>query len=327
MFVPIIYDIILLLIVIVCIIIGFKKGILHTVLSLVCFALAFGAATLISSQEIGEKLYEEYISDSLNAVIDEAVQNAKERAVEQLQNTISQDIEDQAMEKFGFSEEQAGLAGDAVEWLFDNAEQYLQSDSTIFSEIDVSALLTNEEINDKIKEVIRSYSGEVTDMVNEELPSQLQVTQESVESVICTDDAVKALLYEVIGQYTDSDTEGETVSEYLERTVVAPLVIKAARTVLFAASFLIISLILKIISTVILCVLKISPIKAADSALGAALGAVRGILIAVIAVSAVYIVIALTGGNEWLSEDIISKTIIFVRVYEPVQSLILSLVA
>lgn len=311
--IPLIYDLVLLVILVVCIASGFRKGVLRTVLSVICFILAFAAASFMSSSAVTEQIYENHLQKRVNSIIEEAVDKAKAQAIQKLKDYASSESKRIASEEFGLSDDEAGMIGDIAESIISGADDYIKSENSIFSEFDLTSLLTNSEINDRIKKIVYDYSDDVTDAINVRLPVGVRVSRESVEGVICTDDAVNALIYETIGQYTASD--GETVSAYLERSVVRPLVLKALRVIIFAASFFIASLLCRIASQVLLAIRNIETIKTADSFLGAVFGAIQGIFFVLAAVCAAYVVITLTGGLSWLNEDIVSQTAVFGRLY------------
>lgn len=319
---PYIYDIFIAAILLVCIGFGYKRGVLRTILELICFIIAFSAASLISSYEASLQLYESYLREPIISVIDSAVQKAKEEAFDKIK-TEADDVVDTIVDESlngsdeikAFIKQEMHRGGDAIKEGLPKVYEALG--------IDLQTLLTNPLISDKIDKIADEYSGTITDEINNQLPLGITVSEDQIEEIMKESDAAEALVYEVFGLKSDnSDTNG--AAGYVEKTVIRRIAVRAISMLLWTVSFSVINIILRIVIKILLVVRKIEPIKACDSIIGAALGAVAGIAAAAVCCIIIILLTELTGGMTYMNSDVFDKTIIFGKFYDLISEMIIA---
>ncbi|MGN0665102.1 MAG: hypothetical protein ACI4KF_01110 [Huintestinicola sp.] len=309
-----IYDISVAVILIVCIGVGYKRGLLRTVLYLLCFLISFAVASAVSSDAVVEPYYEKYFREKIVSAIDSSIEDAKERAEEKLKEAVKQEA----------SEALSGITGidgleippELIDDVFGKTEEFISDhplDSAYISQIDFSSLLTNERISGKIKEAADICADAISEKLNNMLPLGISISPDSISDFLMEEDTLRALFTELLGDKTDADSEG--IAEYMERIIVRPAVLRAMGIVVWAAVFAAANIFLRMIISVILLIRHISPIKAADEVLGGLLGAAEGAVIIAICTAVVAVIIAVTGGVEWMNEELITQTFVFRHIY------------
>ncbi|MCI7499211.1 MAG: hypothetical protein MSA82_07370 [Oscillospiraceae bacterium] len=311
---PYIYDIVAAVILIAFIGRGFKRGVLRTVLSLVCLVIAFSAAAALSSYPITSKIYDDYFAETVSEKIDTAVKDVRDETVNKLKDEAEKSADTFIDDNLGGSDELKQLVRD---YLSTDDEVMREQFSKVFSlaGIDVNDLLTNETFRDKINSIASQYSGLVTDRINDRLPVGVKVSESSVKDFLTDSSAHEAIVYDVFGiKSKDSQTEG--TAKYIEKTLVRPAAIRMISAVIWAVVFTAVNIILRIIVNIVLIVRKIEPVKACDSILGGVLGAAVGAAVVAAAVILTVIIIRFTGGMAYFNEDIFSQTLFFGRLYD-----------
>lgn len=311
---PYIYDIITAVILIAFIGRGFKRGVLRTVLSLVCLVIAFFAAAALSSYPISSRIYDDYFAETVSKKISAAVDEVRDETVNKLKNEAEKSAETFIDDNFGGSDELKQLVRD---YLSTDDEVMREQFSKAFSlaGIDMSSLLTNELFRDKINSIVSQYSGQVTDRINDRLPVGVRVSEGAVKDFLTDNSAHEAIVYDVFGiKSKDSQTEG--TAKYIEKTLVRPTATRMISAVIWAVVFTAVNIILKIIVNIVLIVRKIEPVKACDSFLGGVLGAAVGAAVVAAAVILTVIIVRFTGGMTYFNEDIFSQTLFFGRLYD-----------
>ena len=311
---PYIYDIVIAVILIAFIGRGFKRGVLRTVLSLVCLVIAFSAAAALSSYPITSKIYDDYFAETVSEKIDTAVKDVRDETVNKLKDEAEKSADTFIDDNLGGSDELKQLVRD---YLSTDDEVMREQFSKAFSlaGIDVSSLLTNETFRDKINSIASQYSGLVTDKINERLPMGVKVPESSVQDFLTDSSAHEAIVYDVFGiKIKDSQTEG--TAKYIEKNLVRPAAIRMISAVIWAVVFTAVNIILKIVVNIVLIVRKIEPVKACDSILGGVLGAAVGAAVIAAAVILTVIIVRFTGGTAYFNEDIFSQTLFFGRLYD-----------
>lgn len=311
---PYIYDIVAAVILIAFIGRGFKRGVLRTVLSLVCLVIAFSAAAALSSYPITSKIYDDYFAETISEKIDTAVKDVRDETVNKLKDEAEKSADTFIDDNLGGSDELKQLVRD---YLSTDDEVMREQFSKVFSlaGIDVNDLLTNETFRDKINSIASQYSGLVTDRINDRLPVGVKVSESSVKDFLTDSSAHEAIVYDVFGiKSKDSQTEG--TAKYIEKTLVRPAAIRMISAVIWAVVFTAVNIILRIIVNIVLIVRKIEPVKACDSILGGVLGAAVGAAVVAAAVILTVIIIRFTGGMAYFNEDIFSQTLFFGRLYD-----------
>lgn len=311
---PYIYDIVAAVILIAFIGRGFKRGVLRTVLSLVCLVIAFSAAAALSSYPITSKIYDDYFAETVSEKIDTAVKDVRDETVNKLKDEAEKSADTFIDDNLGGSDELKQLVRD---YLSTDDEVMREQFSKVFSlaGIDVNDLLTNETFRDKINSIASQYSGLVTDKINDRLPVGVKVSESSVKDFLTDSSAHEAIVYDVFGiKSEDSQTEG--TAKYIEKTLVRPAAIRMISAVIWAVVFTAVNIILRIIVNIVLTVRKIEPVKACDSILGGVLGAAVGAAVVAAAVILTVIIVRFTGGMAYFNEDIFSQTLFFGRLYD-----------
>lgn len=311
---PYIYDIVAAVILIAFIGRGFKRGVLRTVLSLVCLVIAFSAAAALSSYPITSKIYDDYFAETVSEKIDTAVKDVRDETVNKLKDEAEKSADTFIDDNLGGSDELKQLVRD---YLSTDDEVMREQFSKVFSlaGIDVNDLLTNETFRDKINSIASQYSGLVTDRINDRLPVGVKVSESSVKDFLTDSSAHEAIVYDVFGiKSKDSQTEG--TAKYIEKTLVRPAAIRMISAVIWAVVFTTVNIILRIIVNIVLIVRKIEPVKACDSILGGVLGAAVGAAVVAAAVILTVIIVRFTGGMAYFNEDIFSQTLFFGRLYD-----------
>lgn len=312
-----IYDIVTAVILIAFIGRGFKRGVLRTVLSLVCLVIAFSSAAALSSYPITSKVYDDYFAETISQRIDTAVNEVRDETVNKLKDEAERSADTFIDNNLGGSDELKQLVRD---YLSTDDEVMREQFSKVFSlaGIDVNSLLTNERFRDKIDSIASQYSGQVTNRINDRLPIGVKVSESSVKDFLTDSSAHEAIVYDVFGiKSNNSQTEGTAV--YIEQTLVRPAAIRMISAVIWAVVFTSVNIILRIIVNIVLIVRKIEPVKACDSILGGILGAAVGVAVVTAAVILTVILIRFTGGTAYFNEDVFSQTLFFGRLYDLVK--------
>lgn len=311
--IPYIYDIAAAVILIAFIGRGFKNGVLRTVLSLVCLIIAFSAAAACSSYSVTSKIYDDYLSETISAHIESAVNEVKDEAAKKLRNEAEQTADRFIDDNLGGSEKLKQFVRDYLST--DDELRNQLSAAYSYLGIDISTLLTNPDFRDKIEEIASQYSGSVTDEINSRLPFGIKVSENSVEDILTDEKVSEAVVYDIFGIRSEN-SQAEGTADYIENTVVRPAAIRMISAVVWAVVFAVVNIVLKIIVNIILIVRKIEPVKACDSILGGVLGAAVGAAIVAAAVILIVLIIRFTGGMTYLNEDIFSDTLFFGRLYD-----------
>lgn len=320
---PFIYDIAVILIFILCIWRGYKRGVLRTVLGLVCIVLSYLIASALSSYPVCSGIYEKYLRETVYEHIDSAVQQAKEetaaRIKEQAENAADSFID----EKLEGSPE----AKEFADRLFEGGSKLLEEAApNIYSFFDnhKETLLTNPVISGKIESVAAFYSHSAAEKINARLPLGIKVKEESVKELITDGDAADAFMYELFGSVGDEGSDGSKgtdrkgVADHIERKAAAPIFIRLIGVIIWTVTFAVSGFVLRLIVRIFLTVRAISPVRACDSALGGVLGAVMGIGITAVCCVVIILIVQLTGGMTYMNEEFFGGTLIFGKIYRAI---------
>ena len=293
---------------------GFKRGVLRTVLSLICLIVSFTAAAACSSYPVTSKIYDDYFSGMIREHIDSAVKEVKHETSQKLRNEAEQSADKFIDEHLGGSEELKQLVRDYLDTDDDTLRSQI-SETLAFFHFDISTLLTNPYFRDKIDSIASEYSGSVTGEINSRLPFGIQVSQSAVEEFMTYDKAYEAIAYELLGIKSEgSDTLG--AAEYIEKNAVRPTAVRMIGTVIWAVVFAVVNIVLKFIIGIILIIRKIEPVKACDSLMGGVLGAAVGASVIAAAVILIVLIVRFTGGMTYMNEEIFSDTLFFGKLYD-----------
>ncbi|MCI7768319.1 MAG: CvpA family protein [Oscillospiraceae bacterium] len=309
-----VYDIVAAVILIAFIGRGFKRGVLRTVLSLICMIIAFTAAAACSSYPVTSKIYDDYFSETVNEHIDSAVKEVRDEASKKIKDEAMQSADSFIDDNLGGSDELKQLVRDYL-GTDDDVLRSQISDAFSYFQLDISSLLTNQYFRDKIDIIASEYSGTVAAEINSRLPFGITVSQSSVEEIFKDTEAHEAVIYELLGiKSQDSATTG--AANYLEKKIVRPTAIRMIGTIVWVVVFSAVSIVLRIVVSIVLIVRKIEPVKTCDSLLGGVLGAAVGAMVVVSSVILIVILVRFTGGMTYMNEDIFSRTLFFGRLYD-----------
>ena len=193
-----IYDIALLLIMIVCIGLGYKGGVLRTILNCVCFVIAFAIASVLSSQSVTTYVYDRYLHDKVQQRIDTVVQDVKTKAQNEIRDKANELADEIIEESFGDNEFMKQFAGDIID---DGGKLISESIPKLYNYlgIDLRTLLTNPQISDKIKAITEKYGDVIADELNSRMPLGIKVDKAYVRDMLSDENAVEAIFTELWG--------------------------------------------------------------------------------------------------------------------------------
>ena len=315
---PYFYDAILLIILLCAIGTGYKRGVLHTLLNIVCLVVAFTVASVMSAQEVTTMVYDEYLHSTVMGITEDAVNSAKQKAKETLQHNINEFALSMIDEHFDGNEVMKEYALRIIEDAEGTVGKRL-TELCSYLGYDQSELLTNPVISGKIDKIVKEYSDNIAIEINRRLPLGITVRQGDVEVILTDKKAHEAIFYELMGNQVE-----DGVAEYIESVIIRPVILRFMGILIWSISFTAVNFILHIIIRIILLVRKIEPIKACDSLLGALLGAVGGIAVTIVCTSIIVLLVNATGGMTYMNEDYFTDTIIFGKIYNMISAVILS---
>ncbi len=302
-----IYDIVIVLILFLGIITGYKRGVIKTILSLLCMIIAFVTASFFSSPEMCSVIYDKYfhepVSERVEYGVAEVRQQIRDKLNEQLKETAYEMID-----KLPFGSEQLKAYVDESV----NTEGI--SAIYEFLGIDIRTLLTNSEISGKIDMIADEYSVIAADAINKRLPLGIKVRSEDIRQIMTDVDAQEAMIYEVFGISSEGENEGAAV--YIEKKIIRPMSLRVLGAVLWTVIFAVVNFLLHIAVQIILIIRKLKPVKVCDNVLGAVMGAVGGSVVISVFTVIIVMVVNVTGGMSFMNEDIFSETVLFGKIYE-----------
>lgn len=292
---------------------GYRRGVLRTVLAVICTLVAMLAAHFLSSPDISANIYDKYFSAKVEENIDKAVKKAEEEVMKNIAGKVEETAELIIDEHFGGAGE---LKSAVSEYLNGGREEYKQQIAEIYTYmgIDLRSLLTNPAISGKIDSIASEYSSTAAEEINRRLPLGLKVEQSTVKKVISDTNVLESLIYDFFGIKPEySDMPG--AADYIEKNVVRPAALKLISTVMWAAVFTAVNIFLRIITEIILMIRNIRAVKVCDSALGGVLGAVSGAAVIAALTAVIVMLVQVTGGMTYMNEEIFSSCFIFGKIY------------
>ncbi|MBQ7784401.1 MAG: CvpA family protein, partial [Oscillospiraceae bacterium] len=166
---PYFYDAILVIIFLCAIGTGYKRGVLHTLLNIVCLVVAFAVASVMSTHEVTNRVYDEYLHSTVMEITEDAVNSAKEKAKEALLRNINEFAVSMVDEYFDGNEVMKEYA---LQIIADAEGKAGKGLSELFSYLgyDQRELLTNPVISGKIDKIVKEYSDNVAVEINQRLP-------------------------------------------------------------------------------------------------------------------------------------------------------------
>lgn len=313
------YDIGTVIILLICILAGYRKGVLRTALNMVCFVIAFAAASFFSSETVTVPVYEKYFKERLDIIIENSISEAKKRAEGEVSGYVQGIADDIIDSAFGGNE----TVKEFAHLYIPQGGEFLRGEFAGLIEsgkIDLRTLLTNPLISGKIEDMAEKYSLYAAEEINSRLPLGITVDKEDILGIMTDNNAWEALIYEALG--VSSDIRGDRgLDRYIESTVVRPVFLRFLGVVMWAAVFSVVNFVLHIIVSVVLVIRKIEPVKICDSAAGAVLGAAFGAAAVIACCVVITLLVRFTGGMTYMNEDIFSDTVIFGKIYDHISQI------
>ncbi len=318
-YIPYIYDGIAVVIIIAGAVLGAKRGLLRTVIGVIFTAAAFIGAAYLSSDSICSQVYDRYIKEKALSVVSEAMITAEQR--------VKDSIAEKAKDTFGkitdehTDEDTSNKLKDMFsDFIDEHREDIDHTVSTVADKlgVDVGKVLENEEITKRVDEAAELYSHTAAAEINTHMPLGITVEPVQIKGVISDKKLIELFIDETVGLNTDK-TGFDGTAEYIEETILRPLILRAVHILLWIAAFIVIKLVLSLIMAVIMALKRSVPvIEGTDALCGCLMGLVGGLALAAFLAAAASALIALTGGMTWVNDDIISQTYIFGFLYDMV---------
>lgn len=266
---------------IICVLVGRRRGAVRTLILIAGYAAAFAAAVFVS-RTASEYVYENAVKPAVMSAVET---KSKELAEEYL-----------SPEKLGdlLGKQGVDLTDEQLENILEKGESYAQ-------------LLTDEEFHGTLKHMFTEYCRALTEAFSGVVPQEIL---EEAERYIAETEAENRSVSEL------AEEKRESLSEVIEREIIRPVMMKTVRTALFIVTFAAVSLIVSIIARAAGLIRQIPGVRSADSFAGGLLGLLQGLLFTVILSVAANVFISLTSdANEYLNARVISETIVFKRLY------------
>ena len=278
-----ILDIITVLIFILCIVYGSRRGIVRMIISVLGFVIAGAAAAFVSNSAY-MYIYDSYVKELvIEIIVQKADELAEEYRPEDRMNELLKE-DNYTGEPFSFSADEQ-------------------------NHFDIPAeLLTDSHFHGTLNKVFTEYCYKLTESLDGVLPDEI-IT--SAEQYLENNDAIGE---EKLTIFEKSKTSAAAL---IEEKIVRPVLLATIKRVLFAITFIAVSLIFSVISRMIGVLRHINVIRSVDSLFGGILGAIMGIFLIIILVLLCSIFINITNDdNTIINTDIISGTYIFRLAYD-----------
>lgn len=283
------FDIAIIIVLIVCIYMGGKKGFLRTAVLLIGYVIAALGGYFIS-KEASPIVYDKFLSKSIEKVVQDNIQNfSVKNQIKDVfkQQNLGVDIPDAEIDKI------INQGGDLSENFADFASQAGSEMQKADLEEKFSSAL-NENV------VLKNIKGK--------LPAN---TYSQIEKYLTES---KDNLYQIIKALNNPSKE-ESAKELTELAV-KPVVIVAIEIIIFMIAFSLLLIIVKLVSRSCSVFNKAPLIGPVNTLLGAALGAIQGILIVIVLVLIVKLTITLTHNDLMVfNMPTIEETRIFKQIY------------
>ena len=274
-----ILDIITVLIFILCVAYGSRRGIVRMMISVLGFVIAGAAAAFVSNSAY-MYIYDSYVKEQVIEIIEQKADELAEeyRPEERMNELLMED----------------NYAGE----LFS-----LKNNGNIPAE-----LLTDSRFRGTLNKVFSEYCYKLTDSLDGVLPDEIITSAEKYLAE--NDDAheEKLLIFE---------ESKASAAALIEEKIVRPVLLSTIKNALFAITFIAVSIVFTIISRMIGVLRHIPAIRSLDSLFGGILGVILGIFLVAVLVLLCSIFINITNNNNTIiNTDIISDTYIFRLAYD-----------
>lgn len=268
-------------VVIICVIVGSRKGAAVMLVSAVGYIAALAAAIFVS-EAADEYVYDTFVKPSVDSMLEKKAEELSERY-----------SSEEWLEEF-LAENGISFDGEQLSQLFGNDDEDYE-------------VLTKDEIRAKLNNVFIDYCRALTEAFSGILPEEaVREAYRYIEETNMDNQQKLELLA----------SDGKAAVELVEREIIRPILLKTVRTVLFFLTFALVSAAVSLISAAVRAIRGISAVRQTDDFLGGMLGFLHGIIISAAICVLVKIFIQLTSdGNQYINSDIIAETIVFKWIY------------
>lgn len=277
-----ILDIITVLIFILCVAYGSRRGIVRMIISVLGFVIAGAAAAFVSNSAY-MYVYDSYVKEQVIDIIEEKAEDlAKEYDPEDRMNEL--------LKEDNYIGELFSVSSDG------------KNDSNIPSE-----LLTDSQFRGTLNKVFTEYCYKLTDSLDGVLPDEIISSAEKYLEENSDTQEDQLLIFE---------ESKASAAALIEEKIVRPVLLSTIKKVIFAVTFIAVSIIFTVISRMIGILRHIPAVRSVDSMFGGVLGVILGLFLIAATALLCSIFIKLTNNeNTIINTDIISGTYIFRYAY------------
>lgn len=278
-----ILDIITVLIFILCVVYGSRRGIVRMIISVLGFVIAGAAAAFVSSSTY-MYVYDSFVKEQIIDIIEEKAEElAKEYDPEDRINEL--------LKEDNYDGELFSISSDE------------KNDGNIPSE-----LLTDSQFRGTLNKVFTEYCYKLTDSLDGVLPDEIISSAEEYLAENSGTQEEQLLIFE---------ESKASAAALIEEKIVRPVFLSTIKNIIFAVTFIAVSIIFTIISRMIGVLRHIPAVRSVDSLFGGVLGIILGLfLIAVTALLCSLFIKLTNNDNTIINTDIISGTYIFRFAYD-----------
>ena len=277
------FDVVIVLMLVVSILVGLRKGAVRAVLAIVFSFVSLLAANLFVTADMAEKYYDEKWRPFITKHVDEALDNFKEEARKRLEQAVKDGIKK------------------AV-------DDFLDPDET--EEEDKSPLPSPEESIEKLKKIVDELSDTTRDSVNARLPFFAYISKSTMKEIAADTNILNIIIDDALGR---SNT---TITEYVERTYIRPRMIHLIENIMRALVFCVVKLVSAVVMSIVYAILRRSkPAQDIDKLAGGILGLASGVVLCAIFTFAMIKVVHSMDDRSY-AEEYIHRTYIFKYAYD-----------
>ncbi|MGN0586551.1 MAG: CvpA family protein [Oscillospiraceae bacterium] len=278
-----ILDIITVLIFILCVVCGSRRGIVRMIISVLGFVIAGAAAAFVSSSTY-MYVYDSFVKEQIIDIIEE-------KAEELAEEYDPEDRINELLREDNYDGELFSVSSDE------------KNDSNIPSE-----LLTDSQFRGTLNKVFTEYCYKLTDSLDGVLPDEIITGAEEYLAENSGTQEEQLLIFE---------ESKASAAAFIEEKIVRPVFLSTIKNVIFAVTFIAVSIIFSVISRMIGVLRHIPAVRSVDSLFGGILGIILGLfLIAVTALLCSLFIKLTNNDNTIINTDIISGTYIFRFAYD-----------
>lgn len=290
--------------------IGYKKGVIRSLVSILCTVAAFAASWFISTDELATQVYDEYFSSRVESILSDEFDDLRDRAKKRLSEIIAEKVD--AVEDFVGVEVDDSVKdklGSVLSGLYEYASEKLDIPDRVSEVIpyDKATLYVSDIITDFVYEKNIEYAKN----------DPFMIKRSALKEVFSDADILQYLVENALGKENKDE-----ICRYVEQTYLRPKIVKLLRAVLCALIFGGIRMVMALVTGIVSLILKKSkPLREADKAVGCALGFAGSALIIALSAYVIAMIINITEGTVYINNDIISQTLLFRYVYDYINGL------